>query len=195
MCRILMVAGSEKETGYLERMAQKYTKLQAKVLGDYGQAKKELASGKYALCIVCLQAGTRAGQELIEYTADKLNCGIIVAVSDKLDKELIQYAKRHGAMVVKIPTSEGHFHQVVCDAYTSRQKIARILEENRKLAQELKDIRLVSRAKCLLIQEQRMSEEDAHHYIERQAMDQRIPKREVATKILHYYLNGKTGIV
>lgn len=52
---------------------------------------------------------------------------------------------------------------------------------------QIREIRTVDRAKCLLIQYQQMTEKEAHHYIERRAMDQRCAKREIAEKILRIY--------
>ena len=44
---------------------------------------------------------------------------------------------------------------------------------------KMKEIRLVNRAKWILIDESKMTEADAHRYIEKQAMDNCITRREV----------------
>ena len=49
------------------------------------------------------------------------------------------------------------------------------------------DIRMVNRAKWLLIDNLGMSEKDAHHYIEKRAMDSRQTRREVAEGIIRTY--------
>ena len=49
------------------------------------------------------------------------------------------------------------------------------------------EIRLVNRAKLILINELKMSEPDAHHYIEKQAMDRCVSKREIAEEIIKTY--------
>ena len=51
----------------------------------------------------------------------------------------------------------------------------------------MNEIRLVNRAKWLLISELKMTESDAHRYIEKQAMDLRISKREVAENVIRTY--------
>ena len=61
--------------------------------------------------------------------------------------------------------------------------------ENRRLVQKLEDIRVVDRAKCMLISYLSMSESEAHKYIEKQAMDKRLTKREIAERILKTYEN------
>ena len=49
------------------------------------------------------------------------------------------------------------------------------------------DIRRVDRAKWLLIQHHNMTEQDAHYYIEKQAMDTRLSRREIADSIIRTY--------
>ena len=51
----------------------------------------------------------------------------------------------------------------------------------------MEEIRIVNRAKWLLISELKMSEEDAHRYIEKQAMDRCITRRAMAESIIRTY--------
>ena len=52
------------------------------------------------------------------------------------------------------------------------------------LKKRIEDIRVVDRAKCILISSMNMSEKEAHRYIEKRAMDMRISRRAVAEEIL-----------
>lgn len=60
-------------------------------------------------------------------------------------------------------------------------------EENRKLRRKLAEQTVVSRAKCLLIEFAHMTEEQAHKYIEKQAMDSRSSKEDIASEIVRTY--------
>ena len=57
------------------------------------------------------------------------------------------------------------------------------------LEQKIEDIRIIDRAKCILISHLSMSEPEAHRYIEKQAMDMRLTRRKVAEQILKIYEN------
>ena len=56
------------------------------------------------------------------------------------------------------------------------------------MEEKMKEIRLINRAKWVLIDELKMSEADAHHYIEKQAMDRCVSRREIAEEIISTYL-------
>ena len=59
--------------------------------------------------------------------------------------------------------------------------------ENQKLQQKIKELRLVNRAKLILIQVLKMSENQAQHYIEKQSMDLRQSCVVTAENILRTY--------
>ena len=51
----------------------------------------------------------------------------------------------------------------------------------------MEEIRMVNRAKWLLISELQMDEPQAHRYIEKQAMDRCISRRKIAEEIIKTY--------
>ena len=55
------------------------------------------------------------------------------------------------------------------------------------LEEKMEEIRLVNRAKWLLIEQLKMTEPDAHRYIEKTAMDRCVTKRTVAETIIKTY--------
>ena len=59
--------------------------------------------------------------------------------------------------------------------------------KNVQLQNKIDDIKLIDRAKCLLIQFLDVTEPEAHRFIEKQAMDKRITKKEIAEAILKKY--------
>ena len=65
----------------------------------------------------------------------------------------------------------------------------RIRREKEKMASRLSELRMVSQAKAVLMSALNMSENEAHHYIEREAMNRRITKKEVSESILRTYQN------
>lgn len=90
-------------------------------------------------------------------------------------------------MTVPTPTSV----QVVAQSLDYlRAVIERLKKFNRTVStvqEKMKEIRIVNRAKWVLIEVLKMTEEDAHRYIEKQAMDRCISKTAVAENIINTY--------
>ena len=87
-----------------------------------------------------------------------------------------------GIMGVMLVVKAELFERVAVSA-----KLAKMEKKNRSLIEKMTDIRTVNRAKWLLIENLNMTENDAHHYIEKQAMDTRLSRREVAEGIIRTY--------
>ena len=70
---------------------------------------------------------------------------------------------------------------------SAREKIRKTEIRTLSFEEKMNEIRLVNRAKWLLISHLQMTEPDAHRYIEKQAMDRCISKKTVAEEIIRTY--------
>ena len=73
-----------------------------------------------------------------------------------------------------------HLQKSLSILTTSRQKYS-------QLEKKLDDLRVISRAKNILISNLHMTEQQAHSYIQKQSMDMRLSPREIAEGILNTY--------
>ncbi len=55
------------------------------------------------------------------------------------------------------------------------------------IEEKIEEIRLINRAKLLLIEQLKMTEAEAHRYIEKQAMDRCTTRKTIAERILSAY--------
>ena len=68
-----------------------------------------------------------------------------------------------------------------------RERMRRMEKKSVSLQEKMEEIKLVNRAKWVLITHLNMTEDAAHRYIEKQAMDRCVSKRVVAEDILRTY--------
>lgn len=66
----------------------------------------------------------------------------------------------------------------------ARERLRRLEKKASTVEEKMEEIRLVNRAKWVLIETHHMSEPDAHRYIEKQAMDRCTSRKEIAQEIL-----------
>ena len=71
--------------------------------------------------------------------------------------------------------------QLLCG---TRERLRRMEQKTATIEEKMAEIRLVNRAKWQLIDQRGMTEQDAHRYIEKQAMDRCVTRRAVAEDIL-----------
>ena len=93
----------------------------------------------------------------------------------------------YGVFLLQKPISRSVFQMVSGWLISARERIRKTEKKTLSIEEKMKEIRLVNRAKWLLISEGKMTEPDAHRYIEKQAMDRCVSKRQIAEEIMKTY--------
>ncbi len=112
---------------------------------------------------------------------------VILVVKSELVDAVSEKVEDWGVFALAKPLNRVLFWSALKLANAAFNKMTRLHKENDRLLQKLDDTRLIDRAKCLLIQYLNMSENQAHKYIEKQAMDMRMTRKEIANSILKTY--------
>lgn len=93
----------------------------------------------------------------------------------------------HGVFVVQKPVPMSVFRTVSGWLISARERLRRSEKKTLSIEEKMNEIRLSNRAKLLLISELKMTEADAHRYIEKQAMDRCVSKRVISEEIIKTY--------
>ena len=153
------------------------------------EARQKMINRTYTVMLINAPLADESGTELASDLAENPANTIVVVVKHEQEDELRQNLESNGVFVLGKPFTHTAFHQALCDAAASYARMQMMSLENQRLQIRLTDLRIVNRAKYTLIQYLGMTEEQAHKYIERMAMDQRISKRTAAENILKTYAN------
>ena len=94
----------------------------------------------------------------------------------------------HGVFALHKPTSKTLVSQAVSLMVCARERLRSLEKKVGNTESKLDEIRIVNKAKWLLIDQEGLSEADAHKYIEKSAMDAGITKRLAAQMIIDKYL-------
>lgn len=121
-------------------------------------------------------------QQLAARLAHESRAGVLI-----LSQAPCPQAEEAGALHVPKPLSRALFLQAVRHAQCVARRLSNLGTENSQLRLKLDEVKHIDRAKLLLMQYLGMSEAQAHRYIEKQAMDLRISRAEVARSILINY--------
>ena len=82
--------------------------------------------------------------------------------------------------VVAYPLQMDQVLQIVSFLYQVQKRFWLVLSEQERLQRQVQDVQIVCRVKCLLVEKREMTEEEAHHFIEQEAMNTGLSKREAA---------------
>lgn len=93
----------------------------------------------------------------------------------------------YGVFTLSKPTSSRLVEQFLKILCTTRERMRKLEEKQQSVEDKIAEIRVVNHAKWLLIQCLRMTESEVQKYIEKQAMDARISKRQMAENVIRTY--------
>lgn len=185
----LIVSYSAKSIAFFTDMLHSVSCDQIVTATTCGEARRLLIERDFDLYIINAPLPDETGESLSRYIASKGVSQVILFVSVEYYDEVSDAVEDYGVITVSKPVNKNLFWSALKLAKASHNKLMSIREENDKLIQKIEDIRIVDRAKCILISYYNMSENEAHKYIERKAMDMRMSKRAVAQEILKTYEN------
>lgn len=149
------------------------------------RVKQTLTEERTDLLIIYTPLSDDSGiQSILDLAAKYPAMSVLLIVSKEAYQQVLYRAGNSGISVLARPISTGSFLSAIQMLQAMNRKIQRLLEENARLQRKLEDERYVSRAKALLIEKQGMSESEAHKYLEHEAMNGSVTRREVALKVI-----------
>lgn len=139
---------------------------------------------------IVLVFGMNAKKALQAFSAcSKLSAGFIYIAGAKSDADDVAALFDFGVHTVYSPISKSALWHDMNIAACVPKRISAMKNENTMLISRLAEERIISRAKLVIMEYLKLSEAQAHRYIEKQAMDLRISRAEVAARILETYEN------
>lgn len=184
--RALIVSRSEKfttEFGSLLSVEQ----FQKDSVQNAGQARRSVLEKSYDLVIVNSPLTDEFGTRLcMDISLSAGTVAVIFAPSDVYD-EIVHKVTPHGVFVIKKPASQQTIIQSLSLLISARERLRSVEKKAGKAQNKLEEIRIVNRAKWYLIDNEEMTENDAHKYIEKAAMDAGITKMQAAQMIIEKY--------
>ena len=119
--------------------------------------------------------------------SDRKNTSELLLLHPDLYENNADRAIEHGIFLLSKPASKEAFLTAVDWLAASREQLRKAEQKTVSIEEKMEEIRIVNRAKWLLINERQMAEPEAHRYIEKQSMDRCIGKGEVAREIIDMY--------
>lgn len=184
--RALIVSKSERFTTEFGSLlsAERFLTDQAT---NAGAARRGILEKSYDFVVVNAPLNDEFGTRLcMDISLSAGTVAVIFAPSEVYD-EIVHKVTPHGVFVIKKPASQQTIIQSLSLLISARERLRSVEKKAGKAQNKLEEIRVVNRAKWYLIDNEDMSENDAHKYIEKAAMDAGITKTQAAQTIIEKY--------
>lgn len=183
----LIVTGTEAGVRALFDLLHDFRLRDIQFATNGGEARRRLAAQEYDLAIVNTPLRDEFGADLACHIAETTTTGVILLVKEHCAEQIGEKVEPSGVFVLEKPISRTVFRYTMRMMSTMERRLQMLKAENLRLHHKFEQMRLISRAKLVLMQNLKMTEEAAHYHIEHQAMDRRCTKEEIAKAIIRTY--------
>ncbi len=187
----ILIAGKTEEI--CDSIAQLLLELDCDNISTFtsGAIIRGVDISKFDSVIISTPLSDEFGLDLVADISKDAKNGIVVLAKREIADEVQKKIRFTGAFVLPRPFNKAMLIQTIKLAEIAHIGMAKLEEENRQLTQQLSDMKIVNRAKSMLMQYLNLTEDQAHRHIQKQAMDLRKTQRAVAEDILKTYQNTK----
>jgi len=185
--RVLLVSASQKmNDALMPLLAASHCSL-AEVTADIASARRSLLENEYDIVIVNTPLPDEFGVKFAIDICEESNTGVMLLVKAEHFPELNAKTAPLGVLCISKPTSAPVISQSLTLICAMREKLRRMEQKAASIEDKMEEIRLTNKAKWLLVEQLKMTEPDAHRYIQKTAMDKGLSKRAVAESIIRMY--------
>lgn len=150
-------------------------------------AKRALSERGYDFIVINSPLPDDSGIRFaIDLSGLKTSVALLMVRSD-VYAAMYNKVAEHGVYVLPKPTSKPIVSQAIDWMIATRERLKKFEKKTVSTEEKMQEIRIVNHAKWILIEHVKMTEAEAHRYIEKQAMDYCISKREMAEEIIKTY--------
>ncbi len=184
---MLLVSGAERFNAAMGGLLAAASFSSVITVGSVSAAARKIAERSFDCVLINAPLEDDPGIRFAIDCSARTSMPVLLLIKSEQHNDIAARVTPHGIFTLAKPVSRASMTQGLRWMTAARERLRRFEKKMVPLEDKMEELRLVNRAKWLLISELKMTEPDAHHYIEKQAMDQCVSKKEVAKDIIKIY--------
>ncbi len=150
-------------------------------------ARREMLGRSYDFVIINAPLPDDFGVRFAIDACEKTDCVVLLMLRADSYEEVNSKAQSYGVFTIQVPAPAQTLKQCLKWMAATRERLRKLEKRTLTVEEKMEEIRIVNRAKWILIERLKMTEAEAHHHIEKQAMDRCLSKKEIASAIIKTY--------
>lgn len=183
----LIVSSTESGAQYLkDNLTARYD---LDLVGSGAEARRALTEKDYGAVFINTPLKDEFGTELAETAVTITAAAVMLIVRQDVFDGVEAGMERLGVFCLSKPIQKQTLYQAVSLMLSTETRLNAYKQKAENLNKKMEEIKLIGRAKLLLIAKLSFSEQEAHKYIEKQAMDRCVKRSDVAADVIKTYGN------
>ena len=184
---VLVVSSAEKLNTGLSSLLAEYSCNPVRFVSNISAAKRIWSESSYDFIIINSPLPDDSGIRFAIDAAASKGTVVLLLLRAEIYDETREKVVEHGVFTLAKPLSRPVLQNALDWMESARERLKKMDLKTLSVEEKMEEIRTVNRAKWLLISQLQMDEPEAHRYIEKQAMDRGLSKRQVAEELIKTY--------
>lgn len=184
---VLLVSSSPKFNESMLALLPESRFYPVAAVSDVSSARRRLLENKYDIVIINAPLPDDFGTRLALYICENSGAGVLLLVKAEHYPDINGRVSPFGVLVLPKPASSQTVSQSLQLLCGTRERLRRMEQKTASIEEKMGEIRIINRAKLLLMEQLKMTEKEAHRFIEKQAMDRCVTRITIAQSILSTY--------
>ena len=184
---VLVVSASETMNSAISALLPESKYSPIRFVSSVSAAKRAFAEYAFDFVIVNAPLPDDMGVRFAIDACSAKGTVVLLLVRAELHDEIYDKVAEHGVFTLAKPTAKPTIIIALGWMSSARERLRKSEKKTLSIEEKMEEIRIVNKAKWLLIRELKMDEPQAHRYIEKQAMDRCVTRRENAEDIIKIY--------
>ena len=147
-------------------------------------ARRALLEKRYDLVVINAPLSDEMGYDLAMDIVEEYGSSVIIATPPEIYDSIWDYVADYGIMVILKPLDPDNISKGIRFLLATQDRMKQYVEKMQKLEDKIDEVKLVSQAKILLMEQKHVSEKEAHRLIGKEAMDYGVSRKMVARNII-----------
>ena len=184
---VLLVSSSPKFNESMLALLPESRFYPVAAVSDVSSARRRLLENKYDIVIINAPLPDDFGTRLALNICDNSGTAVLLFVKAEHYPDINGRVSPFGVLALPKPTTSQAVSQSLQLLRGTRERLRRMEQKTASIEEKMEEIRIINRAKLLLMEQLKMTEKEAHRFIEKQAMDRCVTRITIAQSILSTY--------
>ncbi len=176
--------GKKELLPLIRRSLQNECIMQAEYIDSAAGARRYILERYYTIVVINSPLQGESGVELAIDTARQCSASILLIVPGNIYVETMERVIDYGILVIDKPFTIHRLNRAMRFLSAHQARLKKLEDRVQAAEEKVQEIKLIDKAKFLLMEHQHMTEDEAHRYIGKQAMDHGTSRKRIAQEIL-----------
>ncbi len=154
------------------------------VVRNVAMARRHILEKDYDIVAVNMPLTDEPGTDFAIDVSERSTASVLVVAPAEIYGDVMDMVTDHGVMVVSSPYPPMVMDKAIRVLVAMQGRIKALQKKIHAAEEKLEELRVVSKAKIVLIEKKHITEDEAHKYIGKQAMNHGVSRKRIAEVIL-----------